>query len=143
MAFSPGGKRFAAGSHDHTVGVWDLESRQRVVSLAGHSKRVQGVDFSPDGSLLASAGGESVILWNSDTWQIHKRIDVGARGVQFSPDGKRLVIAGQDGKVQIWRTASGKLSRAIPGHRGLVFDAAFSPDGTKIASGGKDRTVRA
>ena len=70
MAFSPDGTRLAAGLEDHTVRLWDVARQTEVATLEGHTDRVASVSFSPDGSLLASAGGwndPTVRLWNPAT----------------------------------------------------------------------------
>jgi WD40 repeat protein len=50
------------------------------------------------------------------------------------------VTAGRDARV--FDTASGKRIHTLKGHVGPVITAGYSPDGTKIVTGGADRTVR-
>ena len=49
----------ASAHYDGTVKVWDTATGQRR-SIPAHSYPVMGVAFSPDGRLLASAGGRSI-----------------------------------------------------------------------------------
>ena len=49
---------------------------------------------------------------------------------------------GDDGKVRIWDTASGTTTATLTGHDGGVRSVAWSPDGTRLASGSADATVR-
>ena len=70
---------------------------------------VLSVAFSPDGTLLATAGGDGrVRLWNPVTGQpvgapIQASAQTGVSAVAFSPDGKLLASAGGDGTVRLWR----------------------------------------
>jgi WD40 repeat protein len=86
VAFSPDGKRLAAAADYHqgrwtntqsAVRVWDTDTWQLVYNLRGHPSAVFGVAFSPDGTRLASAGGQrnqpdqpgEVNLWDMHTGQ--------------------------------------------------------------------------
>jgi len=44
--------------------------------------------------------------------------------------------------VRVWDAAAGKELRAIHGHDRSVTSVAFSPDGSRLASGGIDQAVR-
>jgi len=45
--------------------------------------------------------------------------------------------------LRLWNVNSGlPIGNPMPGHLGSVSSAVFSPDGTRIASGSADKTVR-
>ncbi len=60
VAFSPDGRRILSGDSD-AVRIWDAESGLELLSLP--VKWVSHAVFSPDGSMVAVAGGGSVTLW--------------------------------------------------------------------------------
>lgn len=64
-----------------------------------------------------------------------------ANVVAFSPDGLTLASAIVN-DVQLWEVASGKLSFALRGHRGVVTAMAFTPDGSQLLTSSDDHTVR-
>jgi len=108
-----------------------------------------GAVFSPDGLILASAGGyrddNAVRLWQvSDGTLMHalKGHTVPVFSVAFSPDGSTLASGSQDETVRLWRVSDGKLLRTLEGHVGLVNMVAFSSDGSTLASASGDQTVR-
>jgi WD40 repeat protein len=54
----------ASGSVDNQVKLWKLDGTE-LATLRGHSSAVREVDFSPNGTFLASVGEDSkLILWN-------------------------------------------------------------------------------
>jgi WD40 repeat protein len=105
VAFSPDGHRLAA-SGDQTVKVWNVDTRQLVLTLTGH-KVAEGVAFSPDGHTVASGFGDNTVrLWNADTGRPLSDPFTGhtdlVSSVAFSPDGRRLVSASWDQTVRLW-----------------------------------------
>ncbi|KAA0153703.1 hypothetical protein FNF29_03091 [Cafeteria roenbergensis] len=58
----------------------------------------------------------------------------------WKPDGSQLVVASGD-RVLLYSGSSGKVSKVIRGHSAQVYAVAYSPDGKRFASGGKDNCV--
>ncbi len=56
--------------------------------------------------------------------------------LSFSSDGKRLASAADDNTVIVWDLANGRELLTYRGHKDKLKAAAFSPDGTTIASAG-------
>jgi WD40 repeat protein len=55
------------------------------------------------------------------------------RAVAVSPDGKAIATCGNDHLVKVW-SAGGALLRTLAGHECHVYNVAFHPDGTRLAS---------
>ena len=51
-------------------------------------------------------------------------------------------MGGIEGMVEVWDTATGQKVQTFKGHFGPVHTIAFSPDGTRLATGSPDGTLR-
>jgi WD40 repeat protein/beta-lactamase regulating signal transducer with metallopeptidase domain len=143
MAVSRDGQTLVSGSSDHLVKVWDLPSGRERLTLRGHRIHVSAVAISADGKLVASADNE-VRTWDisAGRQQVHMKLlgrhgrSVG--GLAFSPDGLTLVSGGEDGEINIWELATGKVVRTLESDPERWKDVAFSPDGSTLAAAGYD-----
>ena len=111
---------------------------------------VTSLDYSPDGRMLASSGFHEVFLLAADgSVQVGRLIGLSERieSVRFSPDGAMLAVAGglpgRMGEIQIWELAKNELKLSVPTTFDTVYGGSWSPDGTQIAYGGGDKSLRA
>jgi DNA-binding beta-propeller fold protein YncE len=143
VQWSPDGAVVASGG-DTTVRLWDVDSGQRITTLANHSEVLYDVAWSPDGKTLASGGYDHTVrLW--DVASQGERASLThpdtVTALAWSPDGKTLAVASGD-QVTLWEVATGEPVTVWTGHTDDVVDVAFRPDGTMLASGSRDMTVR-
>lgn len=151
VAFSPDGKRLAAGGGDWKPGgvnqlnIWDVASRQQVLKLVGHQNAVLSVAYAPDGKIMASAGVDPVIrIWDTErgatlhTLPGHQHY---VEGLSFSADGKSLVSASRDGSVRLWNVERGEETDRVAFAPGACC-ARFTPDGKRLIVGGSRRTLK-
>jgi WD40 repeat protein len=67
LAVLAGGSVIALAK-DEGVELWDLATKRRLTRLEGHRGRIRRIAASPDGRLLATAGGEGTVL----VWDVRK-----------------------------------------------------------------------
>jgi len=64
LAMHPGGERFASGSFDNHVKIWDLGTGEDVLTLQGHIGSVTGLAFDARGTWLLSGNQDRTVrLW--------------------------------------------------------------------------------
>ncbi|MCP4452538.1 MAG: protein kinase [Planctomycetes bacterium] len=138
VTFSADGQRIVSSSGDGTIKLWEPRTNHTApVVLEG---RHEGVTFSPDGKHILT-GGRHITVWDAATRNELTRIDADGGSAEFSPDCKRIIAAdGND--IKVWEALSGKELMTLSGHERGIWSMSYSPDGTKIVSGGLDKTVR-
>ena len=171
LAFSPDGRFLANGggySDVPKVELWEIATG-REVSLADAYDSASVLRFSSDGKMVVSVSGSGNAIINLDveSGRAGARpfkspffgVFKGGNEV-YAITGGKVAIGKMDGKIQLWDTTAHKALSTLRGHIDLplqpldkplprgsrsknqVLALAFSPDGTRLASGSKDKTVR-
>ncbi len=100
---------------------------------------INGLDFSPDGKLLASAHQDGQVrIWNGINGDMIQAIQAHqgwVRGLAWSPDGSWLATGGQDKQVAVWNAKNGNLYARQQHNYLPVWSISWSPDGKRLASG--------
>jgi WD40 repeat protein len=140
IAVSTDGMTLATGSNSGWVRLWQLPRGRPLSRPMMHSDPIMDVEFSPDGSKVASSSRSEVRVWSvSDgmlLFILERQPDIEVPSeITFSPDGTLL----SDG-AQVWRVSSGSLIRIL-GDGSKRLTVAFSPDGALLAVDGDDTEV--
>lgn len=115
------------------------KKREPVVKFE-HGDAIRSIAFSPiDASVLASAGGDTIKLWNRDAPDTPEVLRFenytdNVDSVTFSPDGERLAAGGDEG-ITLWSVPEKRFIDAFDYYTAAV---AFSPDGQRIAGAAWD-----
>ncbi len=112
--------------------------------LEGHKDYIEGVSFSPDGKMIATASRDDTVkLWHRNGSLIRTLQGRGGDvfSVNFSPDSQLIASANNDKTAKLW-SREGKLLTTLSGHKELVNSVSFSPDGKTIATVSYDKTVK-
>ena len=153
-AVSPGGKRVAIGAFNGSVQVLDAETGTAEVEVPAPKPQqsVSGMEFSPDGRLLAITRAELRPPYNvllrvtiHDAADGRERLAVGPfqeveslRPVAFSTNGRRVGVQVSRGEIHIWETGGVRFRRegvVTAGAPGQINAFAISADGLYVALG--------
>ncbi len=141
VALDPVARRVAFNLHDSLeIHIYDIDSDTTHLVLPAQLERVSGIDFSHDGNLLAAMSFyDPLYLWDITTGERVLELPVTAgRGLLFSPDSSLLAV----GSLSLWDlSARENLWTIVPHIRSEMTSLVFSPDGSKLASAGRDGTV--
>ncbi|MCA9045825.1 MAG: hypothetical protein KDA69_15970, partial [Planctomycetaceae bacterium] len=140
VEWSPDGRQLVTGGFDNTVRTWNAETGSQLLNMTGHFG-IRGVDWSPDGELLASGGDRTVHIWDAATGHRIRVLEGHTSvvcGVQFSPEGRRIASASFWEKstkpVIVWNVETGEEEFTLDCFGGNVWWVRWSPDGRQLAT---------
>ena len=160
-AFSPDGLRLYTVGKDGYTRVWDLNSRQELLPAFECDHSVHAVAVDPRERYLAAKGTSGLCVWDIATRKLVFKIadQPACQQLVFGPDCQQLAAV-ENGTVRIWKlpaTLPAPLVHpladptvaACPDGRTRVFlhingieTVQYTPNGSRILSGGMDTAVR-
>lgn len=139
IRFGPGSSRVATAGETGVVNFYDGAPEDRsAVSFDIVNDTISDVKCSPNGDLIAIAGGRSATLWDAATGQLVRKLQVThgpecrceVKHVKFSADGTLILTDGST--VQLWNANTGELVKDFGGYQGYYTSAYLSNDGKFI-----------
>ena len=149
LAFSPDGKELAAGGY-HEVTLWTPGDGKLLGRLGNVAQQTHALAYTPEGALLAAAGGTPGVVGELKLFDAVRRSEVVSLersgdtllAAGFSPDGSRLVAAGADSAVLFYDVARRMRVLSVEPHADWVTAVAFTPDGRRVLTASRDKTAR-
>ncbi len=112
LAYRPGTNELAIASADSSIRMVHVENLQELRTIASHADWVTAVEWSDDGTRLASASRDkSVKVYDGNTGELlSSYLGHGAavRGVSMLADNKEVVSVGADNKLHRWNIEGSK-----------------------------------
>ena len=99
-------KRLLYAKADHTIELWDLEQRVRLVTMRGHTEKVNAVGFSGDErSVISCARDRTARVWNTDTGEqiTAYTADHALRSLAAAPNDQVVALGDVSGRVHMLR----------------------------------------
>ncbi|MDJ0521333.1 MAG: protein kinase [Planctomycetota bacterium] len=153
VALPPDGRRLLLAGAEGHVSAWDLETGARLHAASDSTRQIDAIVVSPDGRYLVTGDDAGVLRLRDPTtlktlrmWTAHEG---GVRGLVFHPSKPLFASVSVDHTLKLWDPRTGaEVGRPSERKAGLsanedaLESVAFSPDGTRIVTGGRNGLLR-
>jgi WD40 repeat protein len=149
--FSPDGQWFltAASAHDNTddseVWAWPVASYSAPTKVLGPIDTVRSMAFSHEGSTLALASGNRILLvdWTRRSPPVTLQGGSGAiNSLRFTPNELWLIAGDSNGQIRIWDWQSRKQIHDFSAHASMIMALVCHPTQPRLFSAGFDATIK-
>ena len=134
-----------ASSDGGRVTIWNMESGKRIKSYLYSRKDAPEIAVSNDGSLIAIADKENIILIDAINLQTIAML-VGhtdfVTNISFSPASNMIATSSKDKKLILWNIHKQKITKKISLDKIVVSSLDFSPNGKRLASSDESGGLR-
>ncbi len=138
VAFRPDGKIVATGSNDRSIKLWNANTGHLLVSLEGHTKEIEHLEFNTTGErLLTTAATDTVVkLWDAQTGKLIKDFSnkYFIKFANFSPDGKMFMVSNTASEPTLYNSITGLPAVVLKDASNDIESVSFSKDGRLIAT---------
>ncbi len=145
-----GGRLLGDGSRLVTVtsteiATWDTRTLRKLRSVHPQMRLGGYADVSPDGRTVATdlhAGGMGFVDAEGHVTPARSSKDHGAAfAFRFSPDDRLVATTHEDGTLNLWDPATGRLAETFLGHAGRAIGVDFSADGRALYGASLDGAI--
>ena len=143
VQFSSDGKYLAGlKKAGNSLTLWDVNTGEKIKELDGVMASGRNLVFSPQGHCFRLGCTPDPEYDTIELWDEEKRASFTHSAhvdtVAMSPDGMCLATGGRDKTVKLWHVETQQCFQTLSGHIGRIVSLVFSPDGTRLVSGGGD-----
>lgn len=145
VAALPDGRHVLLALEGNDVGIWDLQTRNLVHTLQGHTGYVHQVAALPDGRRLVSTSSDKTLrIWDTNTYEtlhVLRGHQEGVNCVAVLPEGNRILSGSLDGFLGLWDVNTGECIRMWKAYNHPVSAVEVLPDGHHVFSGSREGSL--
>ena len=151
LQFHPDGLLLVTAGEDpqYHIRLWDIKSKENVISFKGHTGRVNDICFSENGYYFATASSDKTVkLWDlrnlEDPMFVNEKSDSEMMAVSFDRSGEYLASCGKDVQVYNVKSSVNTVEHIVrlSGHKGSVNGLAWGKDAKSLHTISSDKTLR-
>jgi WD40 repeat protein len=148
VTFTPDGRSLLVRDRISGLRLVDFATGKDLIQYAWAGALLNGVAVSPDGRRMATGSEDGTVVVR----EIATGRELGAlippetgrtrvTSVAYAPDGRTVAAALGDGEVVVCEVATATERFRFRKHLGATLKVAYSPDASRLASAGSDRTL--
>ncbi len=136
------GEKLASGGRDQVFHIWDLQGTTQYKST-NQGETIDALTWNDEqGSIFFGTQGNGAYAFQLESNQfLPFEPATFVRAVAVQPNGQYLAIGKEDGRVSLYSLRSQEAPIIYSPHTKGIRALAWSPDGTRLASSGKDKAV--
>lgn len=139
IQFLADGDSIVVAGADKPGGIWDVTGTPKLrASLHSDFAGLTACAVSPDGKLLATADGDTVLrIYDTSTWKMvheYRGFKLETFAVPFTSDGKYLLAGGADDHISVLDLSLGREVHRLRGETGVVGGIVPMGDNRRAAA---------
>ena len=146
VSVDPQRRWFIAGGLGGRMAAYDLRTGELLASFQSGEVDDVASAVSPDGTRVAVAGYDLAVReWSTADWSLlhtYKGATDLVVTLAYAADSRRLAAGGHDRVARVWDVTTGEQVAELVGHRGVVSQVRFAPDGLSAVTAAADGSAR-
>ena len=115
VRFNKKGTLLATGDIQGAVVIWDMKTKQKIITLTGHDARINDIQFSNDDKMMATASYDGKVqLWETADFNAQPIVlsdhTSWVWSIAFNPDGDKLISGCVDNLIRMYPTQSNAMA---------------------------------
>ncbi|CAL5992483.1 Pentapeptide_repeats-containing protein [Hexamita inflata] len=144
ISYNPDNSKLVSCSDDHTIIIYDL-IKMKLQSRITLEDKVNSVEYSNDGSMIACCQGNNIHVYSSETNNQIKKFEGHRDTVNtliFSKDDKHIISGSNDCTIKVWDVETGNSVLTLEGHTGSIYQVIFNKEFSCFGTASNDKTIK-